>query len=154
MFFCSLTLFVNFPYKNLFTIYSSWKLNHQALLENFPKMNESMWMYLTRLLPYWVIIIATCWTLVFLFISNAERAFNRMDQITDKVCIDVGCGWGWELTYTQIFLHSIIIKIQKKKIENKKGWKLEKKLCWLYYYYLLFLLLLSGKIYQKRIWKY
>ena len=42
-------------------------------------------MALIRLLVYWMTIFAACWTLAFIYFCNAEKAFRRFDNASDKV---------------------------------------------------------------------
>jgi uncharacterized membrane protein (DUF485 family) len=44
---------------------------------------KSAW--LSRLLPYWLAVFATCWTLAFFYFWNATNAYERYDKRIDKV---------------------------------------------------------------------
>ena len=48
-------------------------------------LTHSLSAWCNRLLPYWLTVFATCWTLAFFYIWNTTKAYERYDGNVDKV---------------------------------------------------------------------
>ena len=71
-----------------------FKLAHNfELLRRFPfsivvycKMMNQQWkVWLSRVLPYWLTVLAACWTLAYFYFWNAPVAFARYEATATKV---------------------------------------------------------------------
>ena len=48
-------------------------------------LNERSHMWLSRLLPYWLTVLAASWSLAFFYIYVSEKATEKLDAKVQKV---------------------------------------------------------------------